>query len=500
MSYCLNPNCPKPQQNLSLARFCQSCGSKLLLRERYRAIKPIGQGGFGRTFLAVDEDKPSKPCCVIKQFFPQNQRTNNALKAAELFRQEAVRLDELGKHPQIPELLAHFEQDEQLYLIQEFIDGQNLADELKNNGVFNETQIRGLLNDLLLVLGFVHKRQVIHRDIKPENIIRKNSCKRLVLVDFGAAKFATGTALLKTGTTIGSAEYVAPEQLRGKAIFASDLYSLGATCIHLLTQISPFDLFDINNGVWVWRDYLTLPVSDFIGNILNKMLEQYTNRRYQSVDEVLQSLNGISQTSLPKGTKIVPTNLLSPHPASNPISIDNPLPPAASISLESERGINYTRLRDLLAVEKWKEADEETGNKMLEVMKPKGRNSLLEEDIENFPCKDLRTINQLWLHYSDGRFGFSVRKRIWIEEGGKPGVYGRTVYWKFSERVGWCVGGYWLRYSDFNFTIYGRPGLLPTMKQESRSLDKNESAVLYVSLLNQEILPNLFSRIEACRP
>ena len=167
----------------------------------YRAIKPIGQGGFGRTFLAVDEDKPSKPRCVIKQFFPQAQGTNNSQKAAELFEEEAVRLDDLGKHPQIPELLANFTQDERQYLVQEFIDGQNLAQALATEGSFNETQIRSLLSSLLPVLDFIHSHNIIHRDIKPENIIRRHD-GQVVLVDFGAAKFATGTALARTGTVI----------------------------------------------------------------------------------------------------------------------------------------------------------------------------------------------------------------------------------------------------------------------------------------------------------
>jgi serine/threonine protein kinase len=108
----------------------------LLLAERYRAIKPIAQGGFGRTLLAEDEYKPSKPQCVIKQFYPQGQ--NNAGKAAELFQQEAVRLEQLGKHPQIPELFAHFEQDSRQYIVQELIDGQNLAEELAETAVFGE--------------------------------------------------------------------------------------------------------------------------------------------------------------------------------------------------------------------------------------------------------------------------------------------------------------------------------------------------------------------------
>lgn len=210
MSYCLNPNCQKPQ-NPAGTFFCQNCGTKLLLKERYRAIKLLGQGGFGRTFLAVDEQQPSKPRCVIKQFFPQAQGTDNTQKAAELFEQEALGLNQLGTHPQIPELLAYCTQDNRQYLVQEFIDGQNLAQVLEAEGAFNETQIRQLLNSLLPVVEFIHSHNIIHRDIKPENIICHQN-GQLVVVDFGAAIFATGTALLKTGTTIGTAEYVAPEQ------------------------------------------------------------------------------------------------------------------------------------------------------------------------------------------------------------------------------------------------------------------------------------------------
>ncbi len=305
MSYCLNPSCPTPQ-NTNDGNFCLTCGAKLLIKERYRAIKPIGQGGFGRTFLAVDEDKPSKPRCVIKQFYPQSQGTHTVQKAVELFTQEAMRLDELGLHPQIPELLAYFTQDDRQYLVQEFIDGQNLAQELAEKGAFNESQILQLLNDLLPVLQFFHTRQVIHRDIKPENIIRRSPLSPpflrgeeiiasqtwgdLVLVDFGAAKIATDTALNSIGTSIGSPEYVAPEQLRGKAVFASDIYSLGATCIHLLTQHSPFDLYDIHNEAWIWQQYLKTPVSNQLSHILEKMLESAVIRRYQTVDEILLDL------------------------------------------------------------------------------------------------------------------------------------------------------------------------------------------------------------------
>ncbi|MEH1913422.1 serine/threonine-protein kinase [Nostoc sp.] len=324
MSYCLNPHCPKPE-NPNHVNFCVTCGSKLLLKERYRAIKPIGQGGFGKTFLAVDEDKPSKPRCVIKQFYPQSQGTNTLAKAVELFNQEAVQLDELGKHPQIPELLAYFTQEARQYLVQEFIDGQNLAQELAHRGAFSETQIWQLLNDLLSVLQFCHARHVIHRDIKPENIIRESDAlRKLVLVDFGAAKSATGAALNKTGTSIGSPEYVAPEQMRGRAIFASDIYSLGATCINLLTVRSPFDSYDINNDTWVWQQYLQTPVSNELSRILNKMLESIPIRRYQTVDEVLRDLNkylpvaskpAIAPKPIPQSPPNSPPNFVSKSPS-----------------------------------------------------------------------------------------------------------------------------------------------------------------------------------------
>ncbi|AUT02428.1 serine/threonine protein kinase [Nostoc sp. CENA543] len=327
MNYCLNPRCPKPE-NSDDVKFCLSCGSKLLLKERYRAIKPIGQGGFGRTFLAVDEDKPSKPHCVIKQFYPQAQGTNTVQKAVELFTQEAVQLDELGKHPQIPELLAYFTQDDRQYLVQEFINGANLAQELANKGAFNETQIRQLLSDLLNVLQFCHARQVIHRDIKPENIILRGSDHKLVLVDFGASKSATGTALNRTGTSIGSPEYVAPEQIRGRATFASDIYSLGATCIHLLTGRSPFDSYDTNNDTWMWQQYLKTPISNSLTNILNKMLASIPARRYQTVDAVLQDLN---QPVANGAIAVQPTNQTSP---TLPPTYISPTPSQVDLELE----------------------------------------------------------------------------------------------------------------------------------------------------------------------
>jgi len=307
MSYCISLTCQSPQ-NQNGAKVCQSCGAKLRLGDRYTPIRQIGQGGFGRTFLAVDEYKPSKPYCVIKQVFPHIQGHQHRHKVAELFEQEAMRLDELGKHPQIPELLAHFETEGCHYLIQEFIQGQTLAEKLAQEGCLSESQLIDLLQNLLPLLQFIHDQQVIHRDIKPDNIIQRlpasssqltqspttTTVPKWVLVDFGASKFSPRTALSVTGTVIGSAGYTAPEQAAGKAVFASDIYSLGVTCIHLLTQTDPFELYSFDHGVWVWRDRLKTPINERLGWILDKMLQGATKQRYQSAIEVLHDLEAVT--------------------------------------------------------------------------------------------------------------------------------------------------------------------------------------------------------------
>ncbi len=288
ISYCFNRDCKQPKNSYNSNK-CISCGSSLLLKNRYRAVKLIGHGGFGRTFQGIDESQVSKPYCAIKQFWIQSG-SPSIEKAAELFSQEAQRLEVLGTHPNIPALKDYFVEAQDQYLIQEFISGRNLSQELREEGAWTEEKVRNLLLNLLPLMQFIHSQQIIHRDIKPQNIIRRQRDGELFLVDFGAAKVVTETTLDKTGTIIGSAAYTAPEQLQGKAVFASDFYSLGVTCIHLLTQVHPFNLFDSGEYLWNWRDYLTQPVSERLKKIIDKMLEGAVNKRYQSAEEILKDL------------------------------------------------------------------------------------------------------------------------------------------------------------------------------------------------------------------
>jgi eukaryotic-like serine/threonine-protein kinase len=311
MSYCLNPNCHKPQ-NLDGEKICQSCGSQLLLKDRYRAISFLDSGGMSRNFLAIDTDMPEEKRCVIKQFFPAPQVLDDPeafQKSIDLFQREGEQLDRLGNESgkRIPQLFAYLEQERRFYLIQEFIDGQNLLKELDKNGAYSETQIRELLDDLLPILKFVHDSGVIHRDIKPENIMRRAN-GQLVLIDFGMSKHLNSTVLSR-GTTGGTMGYAPPEQIRaGVAYPASDIYALVATCIHLLTDVTPDRLYDFMANKWTWREHLAeqdRSISERMGYALDRMLMTEVQDRHQSIACIVQALDAPPVNKWPSRAALV---------------------------------------------------------------------------------------------------------------------------------------------------------------------------------------------------
>jgi serine/threonine protein kinase len=301
--YCINVNCLNPAIETDGLTNCPSCGEGLLLHNRYYANALLGQGGFGRTYRAIDTHNPQGKICVIKQFIFQSTSSSTNKTAINLFYQEAKHLESLGDHPQIPNLIDYFDEAGQHYLVQEYIDGENLEQELLIEGSFDQGEIREILESMLPVLDWLHHRSipVIHRDIKPANIIRRWSDGKLVLVDFGAAKLAGETLLAKTGTSIGSAEYAAPEQVRGKPTFASDVYSLGVTCIHLLTSIPPFDLYSVAENDWDWHNSLgNNRVDQGLRKVIDKMIDPALSRRYRTALEALSGLQNSQEIVIPK--------------------------------------------------------------------------------------------------------------------------------------------------------------------------------------------------------
>lgn len=297
MSYCLNPLCPHPE-NLLHTESCQACGTKLLLRDRYRILQALGQGGFGATFLARDESLPGQPNCVIKQLRPTATAPHVLEMARELFRREAETLGRIGNHPQIPRLLDYFEANQEFYLIQEYISGSTLQQEIKRSGQpFSEAGVKQFLSELLPILQYIHSHQVIHRDIKPANLIRRSHDCKLVLIDFGAVKNQVSTVAASlsdqtalTSYAIGTPGFAPPEQMAMRPVYASDIYALGVTCIYLLTGKSPKDLdYDPATGELVWQKQVQ--VSEHFAGVLRKMLEVSVRHRYQTANDIFRALD-----------------------------------------------------------------------------------------------------------------------------------------------------------------------------------------------------------------
>lgn len=312
--YCTRPRCPRPKNHFAdlddvttlrttQQKYCTTCGMPLLLDGRYVPIKLLGKGGFGAAFLARDRRIPGMRECVVKQFQPAGNLSATQLELAQqLFEREAEVLSQIGnEHEQIPDLFAFFpvvvnslqpgHQDQFFYLVQEYIDGLNLEEELMQNGKFSEQQVVEVLSEILKVLQFVHDRRIIHRDIKPSNIMRRRDGK-LFLLDFGAVKQVTNAPSAGAGSSTGiySMGFAPPEQMAGNQVFPStDLYALAVTMLNLLTGQEANQLFDAYSNQWKWRSQVS--INPQLADILDKMLLPAANQRFQSANEVLTALN-----------------------------------------------------------------------------------------------------------------------------------------------------------------------------------------------------------------
>ncbi|HEY9645556.1 MAG TPA: protein kinase [Chroococcidiopsis sp.] len=266
-----------------------------VLQNRYRLLSVLGQGGFGRTYLAEDQGRFNERC-ALKEFIPMQAGAYALEKSKELFQREAATLYQI-QHPQIPQFRATFEENERLFLVQDYVDGKtyrDLLNERKLQGrAFSEPEVMQLFRQLLPVLGHIHSKGIIHRDIAPDNIILRQNDNLPVLIDFGVVKeIATRfqfPATLPQQTTVGKLGYAPSEQMQtGRAYPSSDLYALAVTAVVLLTGREPQDMYDDVNLVWHWHQYAN--VSPNFGNVLNKMLSYRPGDRFQSVNDVLQAL------------------------------------------------------------------------------------------------------------------------------------------------------------------------------------------------------------------
>jgi ABC-type branched-subunit amino acid transport system substrate-binding protein/serine/threonine protein kinase len=352
--YCTRPHCDQPLNSFSdldnsqllktvHQRHCSNCGMPLILDGRYLPIKLLQQGGLGVAFLGCDRRTPGLKRCVIKQLQINASFNTTQLEiATKLFHREAEVLEKLGEHPRIPRLFAFLEltasasppynQQKFFYLVQEYIEGQNLQEELRDKGKLSEAEVIVVLRETAKILEFIHFQDTIHRDVKPSNIMRDLQGK-IHLIDFGAVKQVVSETLLKSAAThqnvtcVFTPEYAPAEQRQGQAIYpSSDLYALAVTCLNLLTGKQPQQLLDPSTNHWKWRTS-DVHVSDALAAILDQMLENAPAARFQSARDVLDALEAswggqtmsITPSKIQATSSITPTTMLA-------VAIDNNLP------------------------------------------------------------------------------------------------------------------------------------------------------------------------------
>ena len=447
-----------------------------LLDRRYRIVRELAEGGFSQTYLAEDTRLPKNPQCVVKHLNPTIDDPVFTKKALELFKAEAETLQELGKHDLIPQLYAYFQENKEFYLVQEFIAGHPLSTEMLPGSQMAEARVAQIVKEVLEILQFVHKYNVIHRDIKPSNLIRRHSDGKLVLIDFGTVKqvqmeVASAHNKAKVTLPIGTPGYMSYEQERGQSVSNSDIYSLGMVALQGLTGKHPSQFprdrdYEIN-----WRNYAK--VSREFATVLDRMSRCNPRDRYQTVDEVLRDLAKLPKlsTDSPRITddrdEVKPKRRLLPFAIAlivltsgicllgigistgwNPfksdiLPSDSPQPsatiptvspsPQTSVALIPDRKASYEQLSIYLKAKNWKAADDET---YLLLLNAAGSQSTKDgtfhpDEFNRINCADLVLIDQLWTQASNGKQGLTAQKKIY-EDSGKDI---RKTY----ENIGWLT-------------------------------------------------------------
>jgi serine/threonine protein kinase len=397
--------------------------------DRYIIEAKLGEGGFGVTYLAQKASN-GQPV-VIKTLKDELLSDLNFARYRDRFRDEAVKLS-VCRHPNIVQIDNYFDHGNLPCIAMEYVAGEDLWKWVERRGILSETEALNYIRKAGEAVIVVHEKGLLHRDIKPQNIMVRDN-QDAVLIDFGLARgfIPDRTQQMTFGLTHGFAPL---EQYAETGRFAeyTDVYALAATLYYLLTITPPTPAYLRASNYPLKPPYQINPnISDAVNRAIMEGMEMDATNRPQSVEKWL--------AMLPQATMSQPVKLIS------------------------AKGVDYSQLDRLLASEKWKEADKETKNKMLEAAGRTEEMWLRIEDIDQFPCEDLRTIDQLWVKYSKRRFGFSVQKRIYESLGGTR-EYDEKIWDAFGDRVGWRVNSKWLDYNDLKFNTKAPEGHLPSRR------------------------------------
>ncbi len=279
-----------------------SLNSGDIIVDRYQIDRLLGRGGFSQTYLARDMIFPSNYLCVVKEIKSLSHEPVVLEEVEKRFQIEADILARLDQHDCIPKLFAYFKENGNFYLVQEYIEGNELSQELKLGKPLSEAEVINLLTDILGVVNFVHRKHIIHRDIKPANLLRRKQDGKIVLIDFGSVKeiinlARTNTDSVKLTKSFGTIGYTPIEQVFGKPNFSSDIYAVGIIGIQSLTGLDPANQLQTDEyGEILWRHFAS-NINPRLANILDKMVRQDFKHRYQSVAEVLQDIKSLIKPS-----------------------------------------------------------------------------------------------------------------------------------------------------------------------------------------------------------
>ena len=449
--------------------------------------KPLGSGGFGTTYKALEPS--TGKLYAIKTLNQQMQLREDFAEQQVKFINEALTIKGFD-HQHILKVHEVIQSGELFGVVMEYIDGVTLFQYIRQKGQLTESEALLYIDQVGQALEYIHAKGSLHRDIKPANILLRQNKQEAVLIDFGLTR-SMATKSMTASLTEG---YAPIEQYRRKGSFGShtDVYALAATLYYLLTADGLNKEGELSPVPATNRKYDDEPlpapkhynsrISQRVNDAILAGMEIEPENRTPTVLKFRENL-GLVVQPVPVQPVIIPSiSTPQPQPRQQQ-NIPAPQSNNQEVQLKSDVGMNYSKLRDYLAQGKWEEADFETTRVMLAVAKREKEGWLDEKSIDNFPCEDLRTIDQLWVKYSDGKFGFSIQKRIYQGFGGTR-KYNSEIWRQFGDKVGWIKGGDWLYYKNITFDKKAPEGHLP---------------MLVWGLGAWKFLPVLFSRVETCR-